>query len=99
MQCQLEGRSWRDIDWRRNLVFVAFGFAYLGVAQWFIYVEGFRRLFPAMDRFCDLPLRAKLRDGPGLRALLAQIGLDFVVIQPFMYWPSYYSCCMRAPQT
>ena len=55
-----------------------------------VYVEGFKRLFPAMERFCALPIRAKLKDRVGMKQLFQQIGLDFVLIQPALYWPCFY---------
>ena len=46
VQCTVEGRSFpSEIDGRRTAVFGAFGFTYLGFAQWGIYVTGFRRIF------------------------------------------------------
>ena len=84
-------KKWYEIDWKRNLVFTLFGAIYLGV-QYAMYVEGFKRLFPAMERFCNLSFRAKLKDREGIKSLLQQIGLDFVVIQPVLYWPAFYLC-------
>ena len=56
---------WHEIDWSRNLVFTLFGAVYLGGVQYAMYVEGFKRLFPAMERFCNLSFRAKLKDREG----------------------------------
>ena len=50
------------IDWKRNAVFLAFGFLYLGVLQWFVYVTLFKRWFPGMVKFANQPLRKKLRN-------------------------------------
>ena len=44
VQMQVEGRSWEEVDLRRSSLFFLFGFAYLGVAQWGIYVVGFQRV-------------------------------------------------------
>ena len=35
--------------------------------------------------------RQKIKDKAGLKILAGTIALDFVVIQPFLYWPSYYA--------
>lgn len=86
----MEGKRWDEIDWRRNAVFVGFGFAYLGGLQYWIYVHVFARLFPAMRRFSTLPVREKLRDRAGMRALGGQIAADFLVVQPLFYWPTFY---------
>ena len=34
------------MDWRRNAVFAAFGFGYLGCVQYFVYVQLFARSPP-----------------------------------------------------
>ncbi len=79
------------VDWERNALFLAFGFAYLGVAQWGLYVRMFSRLFPDIERFCNLAWRDKIRDRAGIKTLFAQIGLDFFFVQPFIYYPAFYS--------
>ena len=90
VQMKLEDKTFGEIDWARNFVFVGFGAFYLGGVQYAVYVEGFKRLFPAMERFCALPMRAKLADREGMKQLFQQIGLDFVLIQPALYWPCFY---------
>ena len=92
VQTVVEKKAWNDIDVKRNIVFTLFGAIYLGAVQYAIYVEGFKRLFPAMERFCSLGLRAKLKDIEGIKSLFMQIGLDFVLIQPLLYWPAFYVC-------
>jgi len=79
------------IDWNRNLSFVLFGGLYLGVIQWLLYVRLYQRLFgSAMMKFINQPLRQKLQNKAGLRALGGQIVLDLAVITPILYWPSLY---------
>lgn len=86
--------SSNPIDYRRAATFTAFGFGYNGVAQYMIYVKLFRRLWckKVMDRFCNATFSQKLKDRAGQRQVLQQIGLDFLLIQPVIYWPSYYFC-------
>eukprot|EP00947_MAST-08B_sp_MAST-8B-sp1_P000852 g852.t1 len=93
VQVSVEGKRLDSLDYRRSAVFGAFGFAYLGVIQWGIYVRGFRYIFDAkvMDKFCNAPVREKLKDGAGLKQLVQQILLDFVFIQPVIYFPVYYT--------
>lgn len=90
VQTTVERRSWSEIDWARNAVFVLFGFTYLGIIQWLLYVKWAKRMFKHMEHFCSLPLREKIRHGPGLRDMAALIALDFFVYQPVLYWPSFY---------
>ena len=92
VQMQVEGRGWGELDWRRIQVFGCFGFAYLGIGMYGLYVVGFGRLFPNMARFCNQPLAAKLKDGPGLRALVAQVGIDVLLVNPIIYFPTFYAC-------
>ena len=101
VQTAAEGRSFAEIDWRRNAVFGAFGCGYLGFALYAIKVKGFQRLFPGVEAFCNLSFRAKLRDRAGLRALASQVVLDVAVLNPLIYWPTFYcfkSLCFRDPR-
>ena len=92
VQTTVEGRSLRDLDGRRVGIFAGFGFLYLGVIQYGLYVKFMQRLFnkAALENFCNAPFRQKIRDVPGLKILAGTIALDFFAIQPFIYWPSYY---------
>eukprot|EP00658_Telonema_sp_P-2_P043424 TRINITY_DN31360_c0_g1_i1.p1 TRINITY_DN31360_c0_g1~~TRINITY_DN31360_c0_g1_i1.p1 ORF type:complete len:376 (+),score=106.47 TRINITY_DN31360_c0_g1_i1:166-1293(+) len=48
------------------------------------------RWFPKAGEFAAKPLSAKLRDGPGLRELFAQVAIDQLVHVPFVFFPCYY---------
>ncbi len=93
VQTQIEGKSWSEIDWRRNFVFLTFGFGYLGLGMYGVYVKGFGRMFgqSRMKAFCDKSIRDKLRDTAGLRMLSTQVFLDVAVLNPLCYWPAYYA--------
>jgi len=88
-QVAVERKSWAEIDWKRNTVFCLFGFAYLGGFQYWYQVNIFKRLFPGIEHFTSQPWLAKLRDGPGLRALAAQVILDVSVLLS-VYLPTFY---------
>ena len=79
-----------EIDWKRNAVFVAFGCAYLGVFQWFIYVTLFKRWFPQTAKFANQPFREKIRNKEGLRDLCKQVAFDNFVHYTFIYFPVFY---------
>jgi len=64
-QTVAEKKSFSDIDWRRNLVFVGFGAVYLGGFQWWIMVTKYRQWFPTMDRFAKLSFANKLKVSGG----------------------------------
>lgn len=78
------------VDWRRNGAFAAFGFVYLGAVQYSIYVPLFGRIFPSAASFAAKPIRAKVRDIPGMLQMAAQVFLDQCLHHPFMYFPAFY---------
>lgn len=80
----------REIDWRRNAIFAAFGAVALGGLQWVVYVEGFKRLFPACVKFASSPWAQKLKDRAGQKALIGQTVVDNFVWAPFGYFPLFY---------
>jgi len=86
-----EGKDWNDIDWKRLGVFTVFGFAYLGGAQWFVYVTVFTRLCPNAVRFSNLTWAEKLKDKAGQRDLVKQVLLDNFVHYTFIYFPVFYT--------
>ena len=45
-QTVVEGKGPMEIDYKRNLVFIVFGAAYLGGFQWWIQVTQYRKWFP-----------------------------------------------------
>jgi len=88
-QTALEGKAWAEIDWRRNAVFAVFGFAYMGCAQYYLYVNCFSRWFAGAAKFVEQPLSAKLTDFVGQRAVLKQVLFD-LLIHPQWVFPIYY---------
>lgn len=91
--CQVvaERKSWKEIDWRRNGIFVVFGFAYLGCFQYWIMVTKYRQWFPTMDRFAKLSLAGKLKDRAGILDAMKMVVFDVTVHLPLMYFPAYYT--------
>ena len=78
------------IDWKRNAAFASFGFGYLGIVQYSLYVPVFGRLFPKTEAFAAKSLREKVADLPGTLGVAAQVFLDQCVHHPFMYFPAFY---------
>merc|ERR1719410_2066542 len=70
---------------------MAFGFAYCGGLQWFIYVTCFSRVSPHAIRFANLPWREKIRDKAGQIDLLKQTILDNFLHFTFIYFPCFYT--------
>lgn len=77
-------------DFKRTGVFTAFGFFYLGIVQWFVYVTMFTRLCPNAVRFSNLPWAEKLKDKAGQRDLYKQVLLDNFGHYTFIYFPAFY---------
>ena len=86
-----EKRKFDEIDWKRNGIFVVFGFAYLGGFQWWLMVTKYRQWFPTMDRFAKLSFAAKLKDKAGLLDAAKMVVFDVVVHLPMIYFPTYYT--------
>jgi len=85
-----KGEGKKEIDWKRNGVFTMFGFAYLGVCQWFIYVSLFTRLCPNAIRFSNLSWAEKLKDKAGQIDLIKQTAYDNFIHYTFIYFPVFY---------
>jgi len=86
-----EGKEWKDLDLKRNAVFTAFGFAYLGFVQWFIYVSFFTRVCPNAIVFANQPWAEKLKNRAGQIDLVKQTCLDNFVHYTFIYFPVFYT--------
>ena len=79
-------------DYRRSLVFFLWGAGYLGMVQYFLYVQVFARtLFPSAAAFAAKPLREKLADRRGQVVMLSQVGIDQFLHHPFVLFPCFYS--------
>jgi hypothetical protein len=90
-QMAIEGKSFDQIDWARNGVFIIFGAAYLGCFQWYLQVTKFRKWFPGMDRFANATFAEKLKDGPGMASAAKQVAFDLLIHLPLMYFPAFYT--------
>lgn len=90
-QTAAEGKKFSEIDWKRNSIFVVFGFAYLGGFQWYIMVTKYRVWFPTMDRFAKLSFAEKIKDTAGMLDAAKMVLFDVIVHLPMMYFPTYYT--------
>lgn len=90
-QMAAEGKSLGEVDWKRNGIFVVFGFAYLGCFQYWLMVTKYRHWFPTMDRFAKLPFAQKLKDTAGILDAIKMVIFDVTVHLPMIYFPVYYS--------
>ncbi len=86
-----EQKSLGQVDWKRNGIFVVFGFAYLGGFQYWLMVNKYRQWFPTMDRFAKLPFAEKMKDTAGIIDAGKMVLFDIIVHLPVMYFPTYYA--------
>lgn len=78
------------IDWRRSLAFAVFGFFYVGLVQWVMYVTVMTDLFPHAIAFANEPLSLKLHNLPGQIDLIKQVAMDNFVFAVMIYFPAFY---------
>lgn len=91
VQTVTEKKKFNEIDWKRNGIFVVFGFAYLGGFQYYIMVNKYSQWFPTFSRFAKLPLKDKIKDTAGMLDAGKMVLFDVLVHLPFMYFPTYYT--------
>jgi hypothetical protein len=91
VQVFVEKKDMCDVNWKRIQAFLLFGFIYLGLFQYFVYVPVFTRaLFPKAEAFVTQSLRSKLADRAGQKIVMKQVALDLFVHEPFFYLLSFY---------
>jgi hypothetical protein len=90
-QLVAEGKSFSEVDWRRNGIFVVFGFAYLGGFQYYIMVNRYRKWFPTMDKFGKMSFAEKLKYRAGIIDAAKMVLFDLCIHMPFLYFPTYYT--------
>lgn len=89
-QVVAQGKPFSEVDWRQNIIFVVFGFAYLGCFQWFLMIDVYAKWFPSMKRFAQLSPADKLKDKEGIMDAVKMVLFDIFVHIPLMYFPSFY---------
>lgn len=92
VQVVVDKKKWNEIDYKRNAIFVVFGFAYLGGFQYWLMVNKFSKWFPTRQRFAKLSLAEKVKDTAGMMDALKMVAFDVFVHLPLIYFPSYYAC-------
>ena len=80
-----------ELDWRRVGIFTTFGACFSGAWQYGLFVKLMPRLLPNAASFAAKPLRAKLRDAPGLRTLGAQLAIENGINNPLLFFPVFYT--------
>ena len=78
-----------DFDLKRNLLFFAFGGAYLGAFQYWYQVNIFSKVFTSTARFTSESLAEKAKDVDGLVQLAFQIALNLTILS-VVYLPTFY---------
>ena len=91
VQMVAEGKPLAEVDWKRNGIFVLFGFAYLGGFQYYLMVHKYRQWFPTMDAFAQMSVAEKLKYRAGLLDAGKMVLFDLLVHLPLIYFPTYYT--------
>jgi hypothetical protein len=77
-------------DWYRSAAFAIFGFFYIGIMQWFLYVSILTWLFPDAMVFANAPFAEKMLDSVGQLSMVGQIFVDNFVFAFLFYFPAFY---------
>lgn len=83
------GGSWK-FDYRRSMAFAFFGFLYVGLTQWLLYVTVLTWLFPDALIFANSEWSMKLTDREGQVDMLGQVIVDNFIFNVFIYFPAFY---------
>ena len=70
-----EKKSKSEINWKRNMVFVAFGFGYLGCFQYILYTRVYYFMFPKYD----------------MPDTIKRVLFDQFIKHPIFFFPVFYS--------
>jgi len=87
------GHTW-VFDWSRSLSFAMFGFLYIGLVQWFLYVSILTAIFPDAATFANAQWEVKLQDQVGLWDIAGQVFVDNLIFQAMIYFPVFYTVKM-----
>lgn len=91
VQVSLKVGASKVFDLRRTVVFALFGFLYIGVVEWLIYVRFFTWMCPHAVAFANEPWDLKLDDSFGQMDLAKQILFDNLVHYTCIYYPVFYT--------
>jgi hypothetical protein len=90
-QCVVEKKSFDEIDWKRNFLFMVFGAGYLGVFQGVLMINLYGRWFPTMHKFAAMPWKEKLGYSAGWIDAGKMVLFDIFIHLPLIYFPCFYT--------
>lgn len=86
----IRGKPDRSIDWHRSAAFAVFGFFYIGLVQWALYVSVMTNICPNAITFSNEPMEAKRHNIPGQIDLVKQVMIDNFLFEVLIYFPVFY---------
>lgn len=87
-QVVIEKKSFSEINWTRNVLFLAFGgYVSFNNAVPALLVP---RFLPYLKTWNKMPFKQKMRDGKGLRQAAVNFCCEKLGTTPFSYFPAYY---------
>jgi len=91
VQCvEIRSGAKAEVDKKRSFAFALFGFLYVGLFQWVLYVSFMAWVAPGAIVFSNEPMSLKLHDWHGQEDLLKQVLVDNLFLNAFCYFPAFY---------
>jgi len=91
VQCaEIRTGAKEQVDKTRSFAFALFGFLYVGLFQWVLYVSFMAWVAPNAIVFSNEPIRLKIHDWNGQEDLLKQVLVDNLFLNAFCYFPAFY---------
>ena len=80
-----------EIDKKRVLTFGLFGLAFNGAWQYALYVKLMPMFLPNAFAFAAKPIKEKMKDIPGIKAVILQNFIENGINNQILYFPCFYA--------
>ena len=80
-----------EIDWKRNVTFLAFGMTFQGAWQYYLFNRVMPRITPDAFTFAAKSIREKVKDVKGMKNVLVQNFVENGINNPLFFFPTFYS--------
>ena len=81
----------KEIDWKRNATFLAFGMTFQGAWQYYLFNRVMPRITPDTFTFAAKSMREKIKDVKGMKNVLVQSFVENGINNPLLFFPTFYS--------
>ena len=83
--------KFKQYDLKRTFTFGVFGLLFNGAWQYALFVKMMPLVTPHAFTFAAKPIREKIRDIPGIKAVLLQNFVENGINNPILYFPCFYA--------